>query len=232
MFDMHEWCKQLCNAITCNYTDFKNITGQDLEELYKWIDIKKDVAEAEYYETEKLKNLAIIEAMEKEDQEPQMYGYNNRRYSSGRYAPAGRGRYVGYRPYLTEDEDGIMDRYLNDPDFERNMRMGFDYHPPMSYPVPAGDASGRMVYGYGNPYPSGMSGTGGNNRIGTSYSRYNEMRRNYTENKDPEHKKRMNDAAAMVVNDMLDIMQDVWADLDDAEKAKHNQKILEAAKKY
>lgn len=221
MFEMKEWCKSLGNAIMTNYCDFKNITGQDLEELYKWIDIKKDIAEMEYYEAEKLKSLAIVEAMEKEDQESQMMGYNNRRYSSGRYAPAGRGRYMGYRPYLMEDGDGIMDRYLNDPDFEHNMRMGFDYHPPMTYP--AGDGVGR-TYGYDENIRS--------NRVGTSYGRYNQMRRGYKETMDPEHKKQMNDAAAMVVNDIIDIMQDVWADLDENEKAKNNQKIIEAAKKY
>ena len=64
MFDMKEWCKSLSNAIMTNYCDFKNISGQDLEELYKWIDIKKDIAEAEYYEAAKMKELSIVEAME------------------------------------------------------------------------------------------------------------------------------------------------------------------------
>lgn len=207
-------CWAIEKAQSCG---FDNISPQDWEDLKNCMEAAKAAVCID-------KDYRIIEAMDKADEEEKdemRYGYNNRRYSSGRYAPAGRGRYMGYKPYLMEGEDGIMDRYLNDPDFEHNMRMGFDYHPPMTYP--AGDGVGRM-YGYDENIRS--------NRVGTSYGRYNQMRRGYKETGDPDHKQKMNDAASMVVNDIIDIMQDVWADLDETEKAKNNQKILEAAKKY
>lgn len=220
MFDMKEWCKSLSNAIMTNYCDFKNISGQDLEELYKWIDIKKDIAEAEYYEAAKMKELSIVEAMEKESEEG-FAGYNNRRYSSGRYAPAGRGHYSGYRPYYGDDRDWVMG-------------YGNVYDGGM-YPVEGRYTSSEGTYGMS---PAGESSVRsgytrrGNGRYGMSYDRYNEVRRHYTDHKDLESKKKMNDAASMVVNDMIDIMQDIWADLDDEEKMKHTQAIVEATKKY
>lgn len=196
MFDMKEWCKSLSNAIMTNYCDFKNISGQDLEELYKWIDIKKDIAEAEYYEAAKLKEMSIVEAMENSENE-EFAGYNNRRYASGRYAPTGRGHYDGYRPYYGYEDD---------------MVGGYMGYTDVPQPVNNQDKN--------------------RSRYGMSYDRYNESRRHYTQTKDIDSKKKMSDAASMVVNDMIDIMQDIWADLDNDEKAKHTQAIISAAQKY
>lgn len=56
-------------------------------ELGEAVDMLKDLAEAKYY-------CSIVTAMEAEGNGGSM-GYNNRRYASGRFAPAGRGT-MGY----------------------------------------------------------------------------------------------------------------------------------------
>lgn len=202
MFDMKEWCKSLGNAITANYCDFKSISGQDLEELSKWIDIKKDLAEMEYYEAEKLKSMSIVEAMEKDDpfiptepMEP-ISGYNNRRYASGRYAPAGLGHY-GYSemmPMITREDAGIPVNGYND-------RMGY--------------SDNRMMPKYDH-----------GSRYGYSYDKYDEARKNYTATKAPEHKQQMNDAVNGVVEDVKDMLRDMWKDMDPEQKTRRKNELI------
>lgn len=88
------------------------------EEVGALTDMVKDMAEAKkdlwkacYYET-------IVEAMKEESMgEEHRYGYDNWRYSSGRFAPKGRGHLSGYMPYLKMDE----------PEREMYERMGYDH---------------------------------------------------------------------------------------------------------
>ena len=213
MFEMKEWCKQLANAIACNYTDFKNISGQDLEELGKWVDIKKDLAEMEYYETEKLKNISIVEAMEKEATEapdPEVAGYNHRRYSSGRYAPAGRGHYAGY-PYYENDMYGYNDRngdntmYDDRSDVHMNNRMGYT------------DRTGTI-------------GTR-SSRYGYMYDEFDKARRNYTNTNTDEDKRQMHDAAGGVVTTAKEMLEKAWQYMEPEEKAKAKNELISSISK-
>lgn len=62
----------------------RGLENADAEELGKATDILKDLAEAKYY-------CSVVMAMDGGES----MGYNNRRYASGRFAPAGRGT-MGY----------------------------------------------------------------------------------------------------------------------------------------
>ena len=83
---------------------------QIFDEAGKVIDMIKDLAEAEekgwkacYYKT-------IIDDMYSYDQNDRM-GYDNWRYSSGRFAPKGKGHYSGFTaPYVSMPEPIMTDR--------------------------------------------------------------------------------------------------------------------------
>lgn len=115
-----KFLRELCSAAD------KGFECLDTKEAGEVADIIKDLAmtkkyclEAEYYET-------VIVAME--DGDSPRYGYNPYRYSSGRYAPKGSGS-MGYRPYV--DQEPYIKGYMDDPEFKRNMRMG--YREPTRY---------------------------------------------------------------------------------------------------
>lgn len=210
MFEMKEWCKQLANAIACNYTDFKNINGQDLDELGKWIDIKKDLAEMEYYEAEKLKNLSIIEAMDKEEQGSEMMGYNNRRYASGRYAPTGRGR-VGYasEPYGYTPES-------------------YGYMPEMYGYIPIDMRRGENSTNMNEQNRFGYSQDGKRSGyFGKAYDKFNQARRYYTETKDPEHRRQMNASVNEVMTSITDMLGDMWKDMDAEQKEQKKEELID-----
>lgn len=112
-----KFMRELCSAAD------KGLETLDAAEAGEVADIIKDLAEAkklcleaEYYET-------VIEAMN--DGESPRYGYNPNRYSSGRYAPKGRGSMnMGYdRPYM--DQKPYIRAFMDDPKFDENMRMGY-----------------------------------------------------------------------------------------------------------
>lgn len=105
----------------------------ELAALGEVVDMIKDLADAEkncmeacYYDT-------VVEAMHGAEEEPMgysgstfnrvtspssggSYGYNNRRYANGRYAPKGRGRRMGYMPgtQTMVDDDGYMVDAMHD----------------------------------------------------------------------------------------------------------------------
>lgn len=76
----------------------RDISQVDTDEAYKIADIIKDMAEAEMYEAKACYYDTIVEAMKEEEEDDDRYGYNNRRYSSGRYASKGKGMVRGYHP--------------------------------------------------------------------------------------------------------------------------------------
>ena len=165
-------CWAMDKAKSCGYD---NISSQDWDDL-------KDCMEAAKAAVCIDKDYRIIEAMDKADKEEQigMYrmGYNNRRYASGQYAPAGHGHYAGYHPYMEEDD--YMSSYLRDPNqFEENMRMGYTPR--------------RMIYGY-DQYPdhAGLDGYVPNrSHYGEAYDGWENARRHFTETHDSKSKEEM-----------------------------------------
>lgn len=93
--------------------DFKNAVetcGMEsigMEAAGETVDMIKDLAQAESYIMKAAYYKSIVDAMEEagEHEESERMGYNNRRYSSGRYAPKGKGMRMGYqRPYMYDEE--------------------------------------------------------------------------------------------------------------------------------
>lgn len=126
--------KDICNIMEILQKDFqKSLAADDgcIEDYYKMADIIKDTAEAKkeimmakYYEE---LIIAMDDAKYGEDyDENGPMGYNGRRYSSGRYAPAGRGRMMGYdkMPYINRED---MPGYDDGSDMIR--RMGYETMP-------------------------------------------------------------------------------------------------------
>lgn len=173
------------------------------------------------------KDYRIIEAMDKSEKEEELMakigggyiGYNNRRYSDGRYAPAEMGR-RGYTPYLYYDDDQWMDEWQNNPDFEKNMRMGFRYDRSFSVPpaVPT-PASPPTMYGY-NDWNMNHD-----NRYGMAYNGYRNARRGYKETNDPMKKKEMEDNMKDIFNDIESMITDMAPDMDPQTKQMNRQRL-------
>lgn len=92
-------------------------------------DIIKDLAEAEKCCLESEYYKAVIMAMGESSEGPYgymptVYGYNNRHYGNGRFAPTGSGTRMGYDP--TIHQMPYIHEYLDDPEeFSRKMRYGY-----------------------------------------------------------------------------------------------------------
>lgn len=106
----------------------------DIEKAGLMVDMVKDLASAEKDCAEACYYKQIVEAMEEAKQEEMMgrmsmMGYNNNRYASGRYAPAGHGDMTrGYHPSMNEfgldrmPKDMMEQAYLNE---YLDERMGY-----------------------------------------------------------------------------------------------------------
>lgn len=163
----------------------------DVEQCGQVTDMIKDLAEAKekcvkakYYEY-------LLSVMTESDNSPESerFGYDNWRYSSGRYAPKGHGHRSGYVPEL--------EMYEGD---EGELRMGYPHirSPHMS--------SARMGY---NPMMDGEWP-----RHGKFYEEYRDARRHYTETKDEKHKRLMNEKIEEHVEDTMETLREMWKDAD------------------
>ena len=102
---MHEYSKRIGEHIKSCYSDFNKMTREDLDELKEWACVMKDLTEYDI-------NKRGIEAMDEAEQEEKFYGrmgYDSYRYSNGRFAPKGRGKRMGYMPYLHMMSDDMED---------------------------------------------------------------------------------------------------------------------------
>ncbi len=105
------------NLISCmDSVMSRGISEVDTKEAGEVIDMIKDLAEAEKACMEAKYYKSVIEAMDEYEPDNERMGYNNRRYSNGRYAPSGMGSVMGYHnmnaPYY-------IDKYMDDN------RMGY-----------------------------------------------------------------------------------------------------------
>ena len=112
----------------------------DTEEMGEVIDMIKDLAQAEKSCMEAAYYEMVCEAMQGEES----YGYDRWRYSSGRFAPKGRGSVRGYLPPYMEGETLTAEP------------MGYDRGRTRSNGSTYNSADGRtMRYGY-TPESMGM----------------------------------------------------------------------------
>ena len=129
---MHKWAKQIMECVKAKVDGIgiENFEGQNLDDLKDFTEIAKNIACFD-------KDYRIVEAMEKsEDNEdimrmleqyedyPDRRFYDNYRYMrTGKYAPKGKGTYVGRRGY---EEPPYWHRYpydMTDTDYGDMERM-------------------------------------------------------------------------------------------------------------
>ena len=172
---MHKWAKQIMECVKAKVDGIgiDNFEGQNLDDLKDFTEIAKNIACFD-------KDYRIVEAMEKsEDNEdimrmleqyedyPDRRFYDNYRYMrTGKYAPKGKGSYIGRRGYI---EPPYLHMYPDYPDYDdmgkltdmRDMDRGLGR---MYFTEPVSGAT-----------PSDM---------GMSESDYDRAKRNYTETKE------------------------------------------------
>ena len=220
---MHEYSKRIGEHIKSCYSDFNKMTREDLDELKEWACVMKDLTEYDI-------NKRGIEAMDEAEQEEKMYGrmgYDRYRYSNGRFAPKGRGKRMGYMPYLHMMSDDMEDYgpYDDMPYPMTGYRMGYtDGRSGDSGNMGnrggnsnSGNSGNSNSYGYGDG--DGNSRYGYErmrqpSRYGESYDRYSDRRRHYHETKDAESKKQMDDSMKEYMADVMENMRDMWKDAD------------------
>lgn len=175
----------------------KGVEHVDAKELGYVVDMIKDLAqtkascwEAKYYE-------AVVTAMEEGSED--RYGYNNRRYSSGRYAPKGSG-HMGYSPTISQMP--YVDKYLSDPDFDEMM---FDkrYNSRMGYTEPNHHYVEGTDYKFNHGYTHDP-------RYGKSYNDYVNSRRHYTDTRTARDKEEMDRHAMEHLTDMATTLRDMY----------------------
>lgn len=177
----------------------------DTCEMGQVVDMIKDLADAEkniwkacYYKT-------VVHAMEEYDEESDdddRMGYDNWRYSSGKFAPSGRGHFAGYP----------MDR--------RDVTKGpgtVDY----------GINGISDMAGYPNMPKTHLSQTGPNvsTRYGYPYDEWNAARRNYTESHNETDKKMMEHKAMEHATGAVESLRHIWKEADPALKEKLKKEL-------
>lgn len=199
MHEMTEKVNKICEMkeklVSC-MADQLNMGVQNVNtnEAGQVIDMIKDLAEAEEKCWKACYYKSIVKAMEEYDEgrehmDPEdRRGYDHWRYSSGRFAPSGRGHYSsGYRP-------------MEDGDWADGMRM----EPWMSDSQNRSHMDGTGRYGY-TPSMRGMK-----------YDKYTRARRGYDEHKDAQSKTQMDESAKEYVIDMAESVREIWRDADPA----------------
>lgn len=170
----------------------------DHNELSEVIDMIKDLAEAKEKSWKGCYYKKICEAMEEEEEKETPWymqifggrpGYDNWRYSSGRFAPTGRGHYAGYTPTPYYD---TWPNKTGDWDMGRMGYVGSDGQGRISSGNYDGKTSGYMV----------------------PYDMYQDARRHYTESHSAEDKTRMDGYAMEHMSDTIETVKDIWADAD------------------
>lgn len=162
-----------------------------VEKAGEIVDMIKDITEAEekcmkacYY-----KELICAMDDERADAGGERMGYSNRRYSSGRFAPKGRG-HIGYTP---THMDGPYMRMMEDP---------YDW------------GQGYTPSGAGNRSQSGSRMGYTDDRRGRTWNDYQDSLRHYTETRDPQAKKGMEQRADEHVREATESIKDIWRDAD------------------
>lgn len=189
----------LCEELGCGKENYL----KNFEAIGELVDEIKDLAESEekcmksfYYEQ-------IIQAME-ESKEKGSYGYDNWRYSSGRFAPTGKGHYAGYRPDMYRYDD------LEEDDMLTEFKMGYSDGSRKGGSGSDRSGGGRRVNASGESYgfmPSMM-----NSERGIWYDQYQDAKRHYHESGTPEAKKEMDDKMSHNITELVSQLKEMNED--------------------
>lgn len=198
---MHKFAEKIMECVKSKIEarGIDNVSYEEVKELGEWVDIAKDIV---CYD----KDMREIEAMDEEEKYGEMdyrMGYRGRD-SRGRFVHrSGRGRSAGYTPYvhmMPPFMDGMYDEY--DGMMPEDYRMGYS------------DGRGRRSGNYGGSEHSENVGNRGGSRRGETYDRYRDNRRHYTDTKDLESKKKMDESMKEYMDDAMDSMKEMWKDAD------------------
>ena len=221
---MHKFAEKIMECVKSKVEarGIDNVSYEEAKELGEWVDMAKDIV---CYD----KDMRIIKAMDEEEKYDEMeyrMGYRGRDSRTGRFVHRpGRGRSAGYTPYIhmmPPFMDGMYDEY--DDMMPEDYRMGY------SNGRGGNSGSGRSGNSgnYGGSGNSGNSSGQGNNsgsygysegnrggsRRGETYDRYRDNRRHYTDTKDSESKKKMDESMKEYMDDAMDSMKEMWKDAD------------------
>lgn len=219
----------LKTAIDCAKIDPENF---DVKEAGDLSDIVKDLAETEekcikscyYKELTKALKEKDWEALEPDEME-EKYGYDNWRYSSGRFAPKGKGHYAGWTPnnihiprmpHVYDPGVTINHGYNGDYDY---MDMNYGYSSTGSNRSGGGNNSGRSNGSSGSS-SNGRGGNSGssngsygfhdpmddiyfNNEHGMAYNEYKNAKRHYTQTGSSEHMRDMNNKIGNNISNII-----------------------------
>lgn len=188
------------------------------QEMGMVIDMIKDLANAEKNLNKACYYHKIVEAMHEAKEEEELMGkifqkmqkgeelsdsermgYDHWRYSSGRYAPKGRGHYSGYTPWRAPT-------YVDD-----------DMDEMATY--------GDENMGYGGRYSSGSRSTTSSRPGYTPIDQFRMAKRNYTQTHSSEDKAEMNEHAKHHMKESIDTMKEIWKDADPELKNKMKSDI-------
>lgn len=196
---MHKKIEELEKKLvecTCAKIEEMGLEAISTEEMGQITDMIKDLSEARFHE-------ATTKAMEEELEDDGPMGYDNYRYMrTGRYAPRGRGTYVGrggYTPMMMEepfpDNSGypMDDRRSNDTTSRNDGR-----------------------YGYTMP----------TDNYGRSYDTYRNRKRAYTENATADNRKMMEQSAKEHLDEVVMNIREMWRDVDQPMKAQMKQSLM------
>lgn len=198
---MHKFAEKIMECVKSKIEarGIDNVSYDEVKELGEWVDIAKDIV---CYD----KDMREIEQMDEEEKYGEMdyrMGYRGRD-SKGRFVHrSGRGRSAGYTPYvhmMPPFMDGMYDEY--DGMMPEDYRMGYS------------DGRGGRSGNYGGSEHSENVGNRGGSRRGETYDRYRDNRRHYTDTKDLESKKKMDESMKEYMDDAMDSMKEMWKDAD------------------
>lgn len=177
----------------------------DTKEAGEVIDMIKDLAEAEEKCWKACYYKSIVEAMEAYGDGSERAGYDNWRYASGRFAPTGRGHFVGFVP--------PTDYIFDDPRMwgKDDGRMGYPRRPGMW------DEDGRRM-------------DTDRSTDNSTYGKYRDSRRHYHESGSQSDKDEMSHHAKEYVTEAMATMRDIWKDADPEMKIKMKTELSALAK--
>lgn len=231
---------------------------QVIEGLGQWIDMIKDLAEAEancmkkkYYE------MMICNLMEEDESmnEVGRMGYDNWRYASGQYAPKGHGHRSGYsmmppyfhmnpEPDMMEDFDKYIPQWKMGYSSGGNSSSGSSGRGGSSSGGRGGSSSGSSGGRSGGSSSQGGSSSSGGSygyRMGypmdsmmDNWGDYKDSRKYYTETGNEQDKHKMNEKIEECCLDSLDAMREMWQDANPETRKKlemNISKFLEEMKK-
>lgn len=217
--EMVEKFERMEEKLCSRFEDYLcNMDCADTQECGEVVDMIKDLAEAKEKCWKGMYYYKVCEAMDEEEKEGynDRMGYDNWRYSSGRFAPKGRGHRAGYMPYPNPPMNP-NNIYQDDLSWGVKGRMGYDGDDMGGGSQQGGNtgANGRM--GYDRP----------KSKYGKAYDEYVDARRFYTETGKEEDKARMDEKAKEHMASTVESIRDIWNSADPQLQYETKEKLTE-----